>query len=384
MKSLAIFGATGSIGSSTLDLVRKEPDSYRVSILTAHSNVSAMQRLAQEFKPDLLVMSDCSAANQLERLMPTVPILSGADGLRSAAKEPYDLMIAGIVGFAGLAPTYQAISLGRSVALANKEALVCAGDLILSKAEETGALLLPVDSEHNAIFQCWEHHNREQIKSVQLTASGGPFRGWTAEQLTAASIDEALRHPNWNMGPKVTLDSATLMNKGLEMIEARWLFDLRPEQLEVVVHPQSIVHSCVTYSDGSTIAQMGQPDMRTPISYCLAYPNRAQVGGDILSLSTLTDLTFEKPDETVFPALKLARKVMAADDSSQSLALNAVNEVLSEAVLARQIAFGKLIPILSRIMDTIELNRADSIEARYALDSEIRAKSRELLDKWAR
>ena len=373
-KALAIYGATGSIGSSTLDLVRRQPEAYRVAILTAHSAVETMAALGREFAPDLMVMADPAAAKALQAEVPHIPVLAGPQGLIEAAGEqPYDLMVAALVGFAGLAPTLAALAAGRDVALANKEALVCAGQLVMATAAKSGARILPVDSEHNAIFQCWEGAQRAQICSVQLTASGGPFRGWSAADIAQASLDQALQHPNWSMGPKVTLDSATLVNKALEMIEARWLFDLSPDQLEVVVHPQSIVHSCVTYNDGSTLAQLGQPDMRTPFAYCLAYPDRAPLGGARLCLTDLSALTFEAPDEAAFPTLSLARMAMAAQGPATSVALNAANEVLNALVRRGALPFGALMPQLVALMDRFDRPKIDTLEDIVDWDQQVRA-----------
>ena len=384
-KSLAIFGATGSIGASTLDLVRCQPALYRASILTGHANVSAMKALVQEFQPDLVVMSAPGAAEALRQVLPTpAHILSGEQGLIDAAQAPYDLMVAAIVGFAGLAPTYAALKLGRDVALANKEALVCAGEFMIAEAAASGAKILPVDSEHNAIFQCLETRNRAQIHSIQLTASGGPFRGWSAAQIAEATLAQALRHPNWSMGAKITIDSATLMNKALEMIEARWLFDVHGDQLQVVIHPQSVVHSCVTYQDGSTLAQLGNPDMRTPIAYCLAYPDRAHRGGTPLNLTTLSGLSFETPDEEAFPTLALARAAMLDDGQGTSIALNAINEILNGAVRENRLPFGKLISSLTSMMQSLDMPRVASMTDVFAWDAQVRAKTEEQVRFWTR
>ncbi len=388
-KSLAIFGATGSVGTSTLDIVRRQPDAYRAAILTARSNGDAMLALVREFCPDLVVMADPAAALSLQAALkgcqPRLPVLAGPEGLRHAAEQPYDLMVAAIVGFAGLAPTLAAVSAGRDVALANKEALVCAGHLIMATAAAQGARILPLDSEHNAIFQCWEDRNRDRILNVQLTASGGPFRGWQAHEVAQASLEQALRHPNWSMGAKITIDSATLMNKALEMIEAHWLFNLTSDQLEVVIHPQSIVHSCVTYADGTTLAQMGHPDMRTPIAYCLAYPDRARIGSPPISLTQVACLTFESPDEAVFPTLALARAAMlgeAARGTGLGLALNAVNEVLNAAVRAQRLPFGRLMPTLCAMMDSLEVPRGETLEDLIALDTWVRAETIARMGQW--
>ena len=383
-KSIAIFGASGSVGSAALDLIRRQPEAYGVRVLTADRAVGKMANLIGEFKPAYAVMANETAARELRACIdgPT-QVLSGPDGLIHAAQCDYDLMISAIVGFAGLAPTYAALCAGRDVALANKEALVCAGALIREAAQASGARILPVDSEHNAIFQCWQSQHRSAIESVQLTGSGGPFRGWTASQIRQADLSDALKHPNWSMGPKITIDSATLMNKALEMIEARWLFDLRPDQLEVVIHPQSIVHSCVTYRDGSTLAQLGCPDMRTPLAYCLAYPERAPLGGQRLNLTDLKGLTFEQADEDAFPTLNLARTAMGETSPAFSLALNGVNEVLNAAVRKRELPFGRLIPGICEVMAQVPLPMIAHMDQIIAYDREIRDISYQKVRAWS-
>lgn len=379
-KSLALFGATGSVGQAAIDLVRRRPEAFSFHVLTANANVSEMANLVEEFRPEFAVMADAEAAKALaQQIEAPTKVLAGSAGLEEAAQAPYDLMISAIVGFAGLAPTYAAVQAGRDIALANKEALVCAGSFIMSAAQESGSRILPVDSEHNAIFQCWEERHRAQISSIQLTGSGGPFRGWSAEQIAEASLDQALKHPNWSMGAKITIDSATLMNKALEMIEARWLFDTPAEQIEVVIHPQSIVHSCVTYADGSILAQLGSPDMRTPLTYCMAYPDRAPEGGTPLRLTDLSALTFETPDETAFPALGLARAAMADPSGAMSIALNAANEILNQAVRERRLPFGKLVPNLQDILAGLSLPAIPDMAAVAAFDAEVRRQVQESL-----
>ena len=372
-KSLALFGATGSVGQAAIDLVRAHPENFRFSVLTAHSNVKAMADLVAEFQPDFVVMADADAASELARQIPR-PVLSGAQGLEEAAQAPYDLMISAIVGFAGLAPTYAAVRAGHNIALANKEALVCAGGFIQAAAQQSGSLILPVDSEHNAIFQCWEDRHKAQIKSIQLTGSGGPFRSWSRQQIAKARLDQALKHPNWPMGAKITIDSATLMNKALEMIEAHWLFGLPSEQIEVVIHPQSIVHSCVTYADGSVLAQLASPDMRTPLAYCLAYPDRAPEGGTPLRLMELGALTFEAPDEAAFPALSLARAAVAQASGAASIALNAANEILNLAVREARLPFGRLVPVLQDFLGGLSLPAIPDMAAVATFDEEVRIK----------
>lgn len=379
VKSVALFGATGSVGTSTLNLIRRQPDLYRASVLTAATNVEAMAALIEEFSPTYAVMADVAAAKNLrDRIEGSTIVLAGPAGLLEAAQAPCHIHVAAIVGAAGLGPTFAAVQAGYDVALANKEALVCAGGLMTAAAKASGAKLLPVDSEHNAIFQCWEERNRAAIKSVQLTASGGPFRGWSAGEVANATLAQALRHPNWSMGAKITIDSATLANKALEMIEAKWLFDLRADQLDVVVHPQSIIHSCVTYADGSTLAQMGRPDMRTPIAYCLAYPARAAMGGETLSLTDLGALTFEAPDLAVFPALGIGREAMAAEGTA--IAFNAANEVFNAAVRAGQLPFGQLIPRVQQLIAVTRPPIIGDLDTVQALDREVRARAQAALN----
>lgn len=384
LRSLAIFGATGSVGTAALDLVRAGEGTYGVHTLTAGRNSAAMIALAHEFSPKTIVMADPKAAAEVRAEIDSCQVLAGEAGLIEAAQGEYDLHIASIVGIAGLAPTFAALQTGRDVALANKEALVCAGSLMMSEAKAKGARLLPVDSEHNAIFQCFEAVERDQIVSVQLTGSGGPFRGWTAAQIANATLDQALKHPNWSMGPKITIDSATLMNKALEVIEARWLFDLKPEQVEVVIHPQSIVHSAVTYADGSILAQLGSPDMRTPLAYTMAYPKRAANGGTPLRLTDLRGLTFEQPDEIAFPTLGYARHALESQSLSASIALNSANEVLNEAVREQLIPFGALMPMLGDVLDAIDMQDIRGLADIRAFDEEVRRKAMALLQRKAR
>jgi 1-deoxy-D-xylulose-5-phosphate reductoisomerase len=351
-RRVTILGATGSIGTSTLAVIADHPGAYAVEAVTAFGNAERLARVARDVGAKLAVIADRSAYNALVGALAGTGIeaAAGAPAIEEAAARPVDVVVAGIVGAAGLAPTMAAIRAGSRVALANKECLVCAGDLFMGEARRAGVKILPVDSEHNAIFQALDGRSIEEVDRIILTASGGPFRDWTKEAMAAASPDQALKHPNWSMGPKISIDSATLMNKGLEVIEAYHLFGLPEEQLEVLVHPQSIVHGMVAYRDGSVIAEMSAPDMRMPIAHCLAWPKRSPVAGPRLDLSRIGRLTFERPDLDRFPALKIARAALGAGSWATNI-LNAANEVAVAAYLARNIGF---LEIARMVEDTIE------------------------------
>ncbi|MFO1171334.1 MAG: 1-deoxy-D-xylulose-5-phosphate reductoisomerase [Hyphomicrobiaceae bacterium] len=355
VRRVSVLGATGSIGASTLDLIGRDPGRYQVVALTANSQVSELAALALEHKPELAVIGEARHYHELKsRLAGSgIAVAAGASGLIEAASRPAEWIMSAIVGAAGLRPTLAALEQGGVVALANKECLVVGGDLFMRRVEETGATLLPVDSEHSAAFQSLAGAEQESIEQIVLTASGGPFRTWSLEALDAATPEQALKHPNWSMGPKITIDSATLMNKALELIEAFHLFPVRADQLGVLVHPQSIVHCLVHYRDGSVLAQMSTPDMRAPISYSLAWPSRMQTPCARLDLARLSSLTFEAPDETRFPALGLARQVMAAGGSAGAV-LNAANEVAVAAFLGGRLSFTGIARLASRTMEAAE------------------------------
>lgn len=346
MKSLAILGATGSIGKSTLSVLRLYPERYRVSALTANRDWKQMRQLCLEFQPKYAVMADAEYAELLcQELGSTqTEVLVGVEGLcRVAADAEVDIVMAAIVGAAGLLPTLAAVQAGKRVLLANKEALVMSGELMMREAVKHGATLLPIDSEHNAIFQCLPGGSTTGLPDLGvtrllLTASGGPFRDWPLERFAEITKEQALQHPNWSMGPKITIDSATMMNKGLELIEACWLFHTQPDRVEIVVHRQSIVHSMVAYSDGSVLAQMGMPDMRTPIAHALAWPERIRSGVEALDLMQVAHLDFEAADEQRFPCLRLARQAIQAGGTSTAV-LNAANEVAVQAFLDGACAF---------------------------------------------
>lgn len=346
-RQITVLGATGSIGTSTLDVIARHPQQYQVYALAAHSSVEAMLTLCEQFKPRFAVMSSEQAAQSLRDQLSDnsdVEVLQGEQGLSEVVTAgAVDIVMAAIVGAAGLPSALAAAKAGKTLLLANKEALVMAGHLFMAAVREAGACLLPIDSEHNAIFQCLpstgsSEPSKAGVSHLLLTASGGPFRQWTTQQLAAATPEQACAHPNWSMGRKISVDSASLMNKGLELIEACWLFDVTPEQVEVVVHPQSIIHSMVQYVDGSVLAQMGNPDMRTPIAYGLAWPQRIDAGVPQLDLVAVSQLNFEAPDETRFPCLRLARESVGAGGTAMAVC-NAANEEAVAAFLAGTIGF---------------------------------------------
>jgi len=352
LKRLAILGSTGSVGEQTLSVVASFPDRFRVTALAAGRNVEKLASQARCFDPDVVSVADAEGAVRLRTLLPgnRPKIVHGAEGLLAVATHDADLVVAALVGAAGLRPTLAAIRAGRDVALANKEVLVMAGALVLREARARGVTLLPVDSEHSAIFQVLAGQRREDLARIVLTASGGPFRTWPAERIAAATVAEALQHPNWSMGPKISIDSATLMNKGLELIEARWLFDAPPERVDVVVHPQSIIHSLVEFRDGSVLAQLGLPDMRIPIAVALAHPERLPLDLPRLDLAKLERLDFEAPDRLRFPALDLAYAALRADEAAPAV-LNAANEIAVAAFLAGRIAFPAIAGLCAAVLD---------------------------------
>lgn len=380
-RSLSILGATGSVGASTLDLVRREPDKWRVVALTANCQAAPLARLAREFSAEIAVVADDSALAELRTALAGSGIAAsgGRAALVEAATRPADITIAAIVGCAGLAPTMAAIEQGRSVALANKEALVSAGHVMTAAVARSGATLLPLDSEHNAIFQCLAGNSCDQVRAITLTASGGPFRDWTASQLAAVTPAQAIRHPNWDMGAKISVDSATMFNKGLELIEAHHLFPVGLGKLKIVIHPQSVIHSMVEYRDGSTLAQLGPADMRVPIASCLAWPQRMDTPCAPLDLAMLGQLTFHAPDEVRFPATRLAREAAEAGGAA-ALVLNAANEIAVAAFLAGQIAFTRIAALVETMMTRFIPAAPTSLDAVIALDAEARAHARALLE----
>ncbi len=372
VQTLSLLGSTGSIGVSALDVVRRFPERYRVGAMAAGDNVELFARQIAEFNPDLVSVKSEEKVKELQKLLPgKKEILWGEEGNREIAiYNDSQIVLSAIVGAAGLLPTLAAIEAGKTIALANKETLVVAGKVIMEAAARHGVTILPVDSEHSAIFQALDGGRRQDVKKILLTASGGPFRGKTRKQLENITPEQAIAHPNWAMGRKISVDSATLMNKGLEVIEARWLFDIAPECIEVLVHPQSIIHSAVAYQDGSVLAQMGIADMRIPIAYALSYPERMELGLQPLDLAACGSLEFHKPDVDTFPALQLAFEALAAGGVAPAV-LNAANEVAVGAFLERRIGFLQISETVARTMDIVEQSN-DSLEAVLMADKKAR------------
>ena len=376
MKRLAILGSTGSIGEQTLDVVATHPDRFRVVALAAGQRVDRLVEQARRHGPRVVSVADPAKVPAVrEALGPDVEVVSGDAGLRAVATEPADLVVAGLVGAVGLAPVLAALAEGRSIGLANKEVMVMAGALVRREAELRGADIIPIDSEHSAIFQCLTGSRPDEVARLILTCSGGPFRTWTREAIAEASVEQALAHPNWSMGRKISIDSATLMNKGLEVIEARWLFDVPAERVDVVVHPQSIVHSLVEYCDRSVLAQLGLPDMRVPIAVALAHPERVALDVPRLELAELARLDFEAPDRERFPCLDLAYRAVAGSEAAPAV-LNAANEIAVEAFLERRITFPEIAALDAAVLDAhLESHRGERVET---LDAVLAA------DAWAR
>lgn len=391
VQSVCVLGATGSIGESTLDVVERHPDKYKVHSVTAFNKWQVLFQQCIKFKPKFAVVVDETAAEKLESKCCSeglnTKVLAGKEALEFvAAHESVDIVMAAIVGAAGLQANLSAARQGKKILLANKESLVMSGELFMKEVERSSSTLLPIDSEHNAIFQCLPSGYRcgnklsKEIRRVMLTASGGPFRGCSAEALTKVSIAEACNHPKWSMGQKISVDSASLMNKGLELIEACWLFNIMPNQIDVHVHPESIVHSMVEYQDGSVIAQMGNPDMRTPIAYGLAWPERIDSGVSSLDLFSVASLHFEKPDHTVFPCLNLAKAAFEAGGASCTT-LNAANEEAVDAFLKGNIPFYKIPDIIERVLSSAPNPQIASINDVMQADSLARNLAKEELTK---
>ena len=381
MKKLTILGSTGSIGVSTLEVVSAHPEMFRVVALTAGSNLELLKSQIETFNPELVSVLTPEKAGALSRMLSgrKPEIVHGVEGMIAAATATETTMVvAAIVGAAGLVPTTAAILAGKDVALANKETLVTAGHLVMEMVRKTGVKLYPVDSEHCAVFQSMAGHRSQDISRVILTASGGPFLNWGRDQLANATVTDALNHPNWSMGRKITVDSATMMNKGLEVIEARWLFDIPVHRIAVNIHPQSIIHSMVEYVDGSVMAQLGVPDMRGPIAYALTYPARVTSGVKPLDLTALSGLTFFNPDTDRFPALKLAYRAAESGESMPAV-MNAANEVAVEAFLAGRIGFMAIADSIGRVMDLHQPHTLGSIEEVLEADLWGRDKARQVL-----
>ena len=389
MQAITVLGATGSIGVSTLDVIARHPDKYSVFALTAHRQIEKLAGQCLQFKPTYAVVADDGAAVALQALLSAqgsaTEVLFGREALCAVSSaEGVDTVMAAIVGAAGLEPTMAAVRAGKKILLANKEALVMAGGLFMQAVAASGSVLLPIDSEHNAIFQClpsdFKNTDKGGVKKLLLSASGGPFRGRTLEQMRAVTPDQACAHPNWSMGRKISVDSATLMNKGLELIEACWLFNVAASQVEVVVHPQSIIHSLVQYIDGSVLAQLGNPDMRTPIAHALAWPSRIESGVADLDLFSIAQLNFEKPDLTSFPCLAFA-SAAAREGRDAAAILNGANEIAVQAFLDERIGFTQIAEVVSHTLNSLALTEPDSLEAVQESDRRGRAVSSDYITR---
>jgi 1-deoxy-D-xylulose-5-phosphate reductoisomerase len=387
-RTVTLLGATGSIGASTIDLLKRERERFRVEAVSANKNAAALAALARELGARFAAIGDPAAYGELKSALSGTGIkaAAGESGLLEAAQRPAEWVIGAITGAAGLKPTLAAAERGAIVALANKETLVCAGALFMRRAAAAGATVLPVDSEHNALFQAMSGSRREDVRRVILTASGGPFRTATAETVRSATVEQALKHPNWSMGAKITIDSATLMNKGLELIEAHHLFALAPKQIDVLVHPQSIIHSLVEFCDGSLIAQLGSPDMRIPIAYCLAWPERIAGPAPRLDLARAASLTFEEPDLARFPALTLARQALEAGGALPTV-LNAANEVAVDEFLARRLNFAGIPALVEATLEAaVSRNwteEPENVDEALSIDHNARLLARALLPEIA-
>ena len=393
LQQITVLGATGSIGLSTLDVIARHADRYQVFALSGFSRLGELEALCVKFCPQFAVVPTAAAASALQAALHAArlrtQVLVGEAGLCEVAAHPeVDAVMAAIVGAAGLKPTLAAVEAGKKVLLANKEALVMSGALFMQAVRKSGAVLLPIDSEHNAIFQCLPSDyarglSQVGVRRILLTASGGPFRQTPLEQLQAVTPEQACAHPNWSMGRKISVDSASMMNKGLELIEACWLFDTKPAQIEVLIHPQSVIHSLVDYVDGSVLAQLGNPDMRTPISHALAWPQRIDSGVAPLDLFAVARLDFEAPDESRFPCLRLARAAAEAGGNAPAL-LNAANEVAVQAFLQEQIGFPQIADVIDEVLNLVPVTAVESLDAVFAADGQARHLAEQWLQRYAR
>ena len=387
MKKLAILGSTGSIGTQTLDVVREHPDRFEVYAICAHRSVDKLVEQARDFRPEVVCIADESLYDELKQKLQSalgadaemMKVWAGADAIAEMVTMPsIDIVVAAMVGYAGLRPTMEAIRAGKTIALANKETLVVAGELICALAEQYHAPIFPVDSEHSAIFQSLVGEDHSEIEKILLTASGGPFRTWTLDQISRAKAADALRHPNWDMGAKITIDSASMMNKGFEVIEAKWLFGVDVEKIEVLVHPQSIVHSAVQFTDGAVKAQLGAPDMRLPIQYALTFPERLGASFPRLDLFKTANLTFEKPDLERFPNLRLAYEAMHRGGNMPCV-LNAANEVVNLAFREGKMGFLEMSDVIGKTMDKTTFVSEPSYEDYVASDADARRIAAEMI-----
>ncbi len=361
MKNIAIFGSTGSIGKSTIEIIKDHPEKFKVKALIAQNSIKTLADQANLLKPEYVIIENEKKYQELKELINyKCNVLAGRDEIEKIASEKFDLVVCAIMGFAGLVPTVNTIKAGNDIALANKEAMVCAGNLIIDLAKQKNVKILPIDSEHNAIFQVFENNNLDKIKNVVLTASGGPFLN-SKKNFDHITIDEALAHPKWKMGKKITIDSATMMNKGLEMIEAYYLFPIEKNQIDIVVHPQSIIHGVVNYNDGSSLAMMSSPDMKTPISYILDYPNRIESKVKNIDLAKIAKLEFFEPDYDKFLALKLCKEALQKEGNG-CIILNAANEVAVSKFLSGEIKFSRIAALVCEALQKIEFKQVNSLE----------------------
>lgn len=390
VQQVCILGSTGSIGTSTLDVIARNSDAYRIRSLVACRNIEKMFEQICQFQPEVAVMADTKAADKLREMLKEcgnrTPVEGGSLAVaKVAADESVDVVMAAIVGAAGLLPTLAAVKAGKKVLLANKEALVMTGALFIDSVKESGAQLLPIDSEHNAVFQCLPHGYHQGLEKVGvrrilLTASGGPFRNTSVDTFAGVTPEQACAHPNWSMGRKISVDSATMMNKGLEFIEACWLFGAKPDQVEVVIHPQSVIHSLVDYNDGSVLAQMGNPDMRTPIAHALAWPERIHSGVEPLSLIDVARLDFQAPDMQRYRCLGLAQEAARTGGTAAAM-LNAANEVAVDAFLGRQLRFDRIPEVIDATLQTLAVRSADSVDLVLDADQKARVLAQQQVSK---
>lgn len=378
MKNITILGSTGSIGQSTVDIIRDNPDKFNIIGLSCNNNIDLLRKQILEFNPKFVSISNEKKATEIKEEFKNIQVLSGESGNIELVKMQADMVVNALMGISGLLPTYEAIMNGKDIALANKETMVTGGELIMKAVKKMGVRLLPIDSEHSAIFQCLESRLGSDIKRIILTASGGPFRGYSKEELEKVTIKDALNHPKWKMGKKITIDSATMMNKGLEIIEARWLFDVQGDKIDVHIHPESIVHSAVEFEDNSIIAQMSFPDMKIPISLALNYPNRNNIKTEKLDLFNVGSLNFEKPDREVFRCLDIAYEALN-EGKSAPIIMNGANEELVEMFLQGAIKFTDIQRYLLKVMERQKFYAPSSIEDIIQIDKEARAYVREIV-----